>query len=46
MWAARHSISPAYVSDVLRKKRNPGPSILKALNLVKVVAYMDEKPGT
>lgn len=39
LWAERHKISPAYVSDVLRGKRDPGESILKALQLKKVVTY-------
>lgn len=39
LWAERHKISPAYVSDVLRGNREPGDSILKALQLRKVVTY-------
>ncbi len=32
-FAALHEITPAYVSDVLRKKRTLGPAILNALGL-------------
>ena len=34
--AERWGISPAYLSDVMRKRRNPGPAILKHLGLVSV----------
>ena len=32
-WAEKYKISPAYVSDVLVKRREPGPAILKALRI-------------
>lgn len=32
-WAKAHSVSPAYVSDVLSCRRDPGPKLLRALNL-------------
>lgn len=41
-WAARLGISSAYVSDVRRGVRQPGPSVLQALGLQRVVSYRDE----
>lgn len=38
-WAELYGISAAYVSDVIRGRRNPGEAILNALGLVKVVSY-------
>lgn len=38
-WAEQHSVSPAYVSDVVNSRREPGQSILDALGLVRVVRY-------
>lgn len=38
-WARAHELSPAYVSDVLRGRREPGPGILRALRLKRVVSY-------
>lgn len=32
-WAAKAGVSKAYVSDVLAGRRDPGPSIAKALRL-------------
>lgn len=32
-WAKEHSVSVAYVSDVLLERRAPGPSILKVFGL-------------
>lgn len=32
-WAKAHDVSPAYVSDVLLKRREPGPAILDPLGL-------------
>lgn len=32
-------VSPAYLSDILRGKRDPGPQVLGALGLERVVAY-------
>ena len=43
-WALGHSILPQYVSDVLRGRRDPGPQILAALGLEKVVTYRRVKP--
>ena len=42
-WSERHGISPAYVSDVLNSRREPGPKILAALGLRKVVRYVPAK---
>lgn len=39
-WATKHKLSPAYVSDVLAGRRDPGISILKAIGLKKVVVYV------
>lgn len=38
-WATKHHISPAYLSDVLRGKRNIGPAILRALGMKAVTYY-------
>ncbi len=38
-WAAKVGLSPQYVSDVLNARREPGASILAALNLRKRVIY-------
>lgn len=38
-WADVHGLAQGYVSDVLRGRKLPGPGILKALGLVKVVSY-------
>ena len=38
-WARQHEMSPQYVSDVLIGRREPGDSILKALELERVVTY-------
>lgn len=38
-WAERHAISPSYVSDVLKGVRDPGPAVLEALRLERVVTY-------
>lgn len=39
-WAALHGLSPSYLSDVLHMKRDPGPAILEALGLIRVVRYL------
>ncbi len=33
-WAKQHDVSEAYVSDVLRGKKDPGEAICRALGLV------------
>lgn len=38
-WAEQHDLSPAYVSDVLHGRRDPGPKILAALGYVRRVTY-------
>ena len=38
-WAQTIKLSQAYISDALNGNREPGQSILDALNLVRVVAY-------
>lgn len=40
VWAQQNGVSPAYVSDVLNARREPGDSILTALGLRKVVRYV------
>lgn len=38
-WAKKHGLSPAYVSDVINGRRDPGKAILEALGLERVVTY-------
>ena len=38
-WADIHNLSQPYVSDVLQGRRDPGASILDALNVEKIVVY-------
>lgn len=46
-WAASIGISVAYLSDVYRGKREPGPGILARLGLEKVEAsYRQKSKGT
>jgi hypothetical protein len=40
-WAARHELSAAYVSEALNGTREPGPRILAALGLKKVVKFAE-----
>lgn len=42
-FALQHGISPAYVSDVLHARRDPGDSILRALGLRRVVKYVEAR---
>lgn len=42
-WARKHGTSPAYVNDVLKRNREPGRLILKALKLRKITVYVPEK---
>lgn len=42
-WAQQNGVSPAYVSDVLNARRDPGDSILTALGLRKVVRYVEAR---
>lgn len=39
-WAEANGMSPAYVSDVLNSRREPGAKILAALGLRKIVRYV------
>lgn len=45
-WAMEHGISPAYVSDVLGGRRDPGPKILTPLGLVVTTSYTGPGTGT
>lgn len=38
-WAARHKVTPQYVCDVLKHRREPGESITIALGLRRVTYY-------
>lgn len=38
-WAKRRGISPAYVTDVLHGRREPGKKICDALGFRRVIAY-------
>jgi hypothetical protein len=38
-WAHPHGISQSYVNFVLRNAISPGPKLLKALGLKKVISY-------
>ena len=38
-WAVKNEVSAAYVSDVLRGRRDAGDKILRALGLRKIVGY-------
>jgi hypothetical protein len=38
-WAAAHGLSGAYISDVIRGRRDPGERILTALGLERVTTY-------
>jgi transcriptional regulator with XRE-family HTH domain len=37
-------ITPAYLSDILNLRREPGPVVLRALGLEKVVTYREQAP--
>ena len=38
-FAKAHGISPQYLSDVLRGRRDPGQKLLDAMGLKRVVSY-------
>ena len=38
-WAKRHKLSGAFVSDVIRGRRDPSDAICKALGLKRVIVY-------
>lgn len=41
-WATSNSVSPAYVSDVLNSRRDPGESITRALGYARRVQYVPD----
>lgn len=43
-WSEANGVSPAYVSDVLHSRREPGPALLEALGLVRIVRYRAKPP--
>lgn len=47
-WALKKDVSSAYISDVLRGRRDPGDKILRALGLRKIVGYelVSDPPAT
>ena len=42
-FATANKISPQYIADVLRRKREPGEMILNALGLEKVIIYREKE---
>ena len=38
-WATQHHVSVTYLSDVLARRRPPGPAILDALGIERVETY-------
>jgi DNA-binding transcriptional regulator YdaS (Cro superfamily) len=42
-WAKDNGVSPAYVSDTLNKRRDPGPAILDALGIEAETNYRKSK---
>lgn len=44
-WAKANRVSQAYVSEVVRGSRKPGPAILSALGLKRVELYVPAKRG-
>jgi L-lactate utilization protein LutB len=38
-WAKANEVSQQYVQDVIKRRRSPGPGILKALGLERVTTY-------
>lgn len=38
-WAAKHDVSPQYISDVLNGRKPPGPKILKPLGYRAITVY-------
>jgi len=38
-------IKPAYLSDILNFRRDPGPKVLRALGLTKIVTYQRASNG-
>ena len=44
-WAKRHGLHPSTINNVLNDQRLPGPRMLAALNLRKVIAYQRPNRG-
>ena len=42
-WARRYGLHPSSINKVLHEQRLPGPKMLAALNLRKVIAYRGER---
>ena len=42
-WAERAGLAAPYISDVLRGRREPGPSLCEALGFERVVLYRRKK---
>lgn len=42
-FALRAGVTQQYISDILRGKREPGPKILDALGLQKVIVYVEKE---
>ena len=42
-WANAHGVSPQYVCDVLKARREPGDMILAALGLRRIVRYVEAR---
>lgn len=38
-WAEQQGVTPSFVSDILNKRRDPTPVILKPLGLERIVVY-------
>ena len=38
-WAREHGVATAYVSDVLKGRRDPGAKLLDALGIERIVTY-------
>ena len=43
-WARQHDLSPQYLNDVLKRRREPGPKILKAMQLRAETRYLKDPP--
>lgn len=44
-YAASIGVSEQYIADILKGRRSPGPAVLSALGLKKIVTYEREKDG-
>lgn len=43
-WAQAHGLSPQYVTEVLRGRREPGPALCDALSLQRIISYQKTRP--